>query len=75
LDYFIVLGYPKGPDTKKLGYNYVRLASEIVTMMAAVKPYRLFRDQELTDASEFANALEIMRAQQWREYEIFAFYQ
>lgn len=44
-------------------------------MMAVVKPYRLYRDQELAEASEFANALDIMRAQQWREYDIFAFYQ
>lgn len=75
LDYFLAQGYPKGPEIKKLGYNYVRLASEIITMMAAVKPYRLYRDQELTEASDFSNALEIMRAQQWREYDIFAFYQ
>lgn len=36
---------------KKLGYNYVRLASEIVAMMASVKPYRLYRDEELAEAS------------------------
>lgn len=48
LDYFLNQGYPRESDTKKLGYNYVRLASEIVTMMAKVKPYRLFRAQELT---------------------------
>lgn len=60
---------------KKLGYNYVRLASEIVAMMASVKPYRLYRDEELAEASEFVNVLEIMRAQQWREYDMFAFYQ
>ena len=27
VDYFLAMGYPKGPDVKKLGYNYVRLAS------------------------------------------------
>jgi hypothetical protein len=75
LDYFLALGYPKVPEVKKLGYNYVRLASEIVTMMAAVKPYRLYRDEELAEASEFVNVLEIMRAQQWREYDMLAFYQ
>jgi hypothetical protein len=74
LDYFLAQGYVNTPDAKKLGYNYVRLASEIVTMMAVVKPYRLYRDEELAEASEFVNVLEIMRAQQWREYDIFAFY-
>jgi hypothetical protein len=48
LDFFIVQGHSKALDIKKLGYNYVRLATEMVTIMSAVKPFRMYGIEELT---------------------------
>lgn len=45
LDYFISQGYPKTEQIKKLGYNYVRLACEIVSMLSVVKPHKLYKKE------------------------------
>lgn len=44
LDYFSNYGYQKNDLTKKLGYNYVRLACEIISIFSVVKPYKLFKN-------------------------------
>jgi len=42
LDYFSNNGHEKSTYSKKLGYNFVRLACEMISIFAIVKPYALY---------------------------------
>jgi len=45
LDYFSSSAELRPEIMKKLGYNYIRLACEIISIYAVVKPYKVFKSK------------------------------
>lgn len=51
-----------------MGYNFVRLACEIISMMSVIKPYIVFKNEEIPIPSNFALTLQHMLNNGWSQY-------
>jgi hypothetical protein len=74
-DYFAHLGYPADtPDLAKMGFTWVKLASEFICAAAVVKPRKMFETDELEESSKYAIALNKLEQTGWKKYPTPAYY-
>ena len=59
---------------KKLGYNFVRLACEMISILSVIKPYMVFKNEEIPNSSGFSLALQSMLNKNWDQYDNLAFF-